>query len=318
MENRVPSRLAGQKLSVSEYCRNLEHIARNGIVGVSFTGGEPTLNSDLPTIVAHARSVFERVELTSNGFRLRSLLPRLAPNLHLLKISLDTTDAVLNSAITRGPVETIAEAGGCIEDACRLGLTVGINAVVMRSTLTEIAGLLRLCREINSRGYPGKAYVSLLDFYYSAEKRVEWERDFVPISGLADVFEKRFGTRRAQQRFGCTFYWFDAEGVEVRFKESLGATHRAAKCNGCAHYCQEGIYGLKHSVEGWITSCPNGEEHLGAHLAPGISDAEADAHLAPLVRDIREARPDPGSFAQLLETHNLKPDLTFSFPDNVL
>lgn len=309
MENRVPIALAGQILSTAHYCENLAHLARNGIRGVSFTGGEPTLNRDLPSIVEHAREVFERVELTSNGHRLMAMLPALAPFLDVLKVSLDTVDPIRNSSLTRGHLSEVGKASDCIDEACRLGLTVGINAVVMRSTLGEIEGLLTLARTINSRGYSGRVYVSLLDFYYSAEQRTLWERDFVPIGGLADVFEQRFGSRRSQERFGCTFYWFDADGVEVRFKDSMGATHRAAKCDGCRHRCQEGIFGLKHSVEGWVTSCPSGDPALGVHLPAGTPNEVADALLAPLIRDIREAQPDPMSFETLLAAHGLRPVL---------
>src|SRR5665213_43697 len=62
MENRVPDMLRGNNLTVEEYGRNLTHLARNGIRGISFTGGEPTLNPDLPEIITIARKIFERVE----------------------------------------------------------------------------------------------------------------------------------------------------------------------------------------------------------------------------------------------------------------
>ncbi|MEX1258144.1 MAG: radical SAM protein [Gemmatimonadota bacterium] len=310
MENRVPAALAGQKLTSEEYVQNLEHIARNGIRGVSITGGEPTLNRDLPRIVEAAAGIFERVELTSNGFALLRMLPSLAPSLDLLKISVDTADPYVNASITNGKVTDLQRAMDCVTEACRLGLNVGINAVVMRSTLGGLDEVMTFARRTNELGHSGQAYVSLLDFYYSPERREIWEREFVPIGHLADDFEERFGARGIQDRFGCTFFWFDAEGVEVRFKDSLGATHRAPKCRRCPHYCQEGIYGLKHSVEGWVTSCPNGEPSLGALLAPGLRPEEADALLAPLIRDIADAVSDRTSFSQMVKTHGLHPDLT--------
>jgi molybdenum cofactor biosynthesis enzyme MoaA len=308
MENRVPTFLSGQRLSVEDYCRNLDHIARNGIAGISFTGGEPTLNPDLVALVRHAATAFERVELTSNGLNLREMLPDLAKHLHLLKVSLDTTDPLLVRKLTRGSAKEFSRASNGVKQACQLGLTVGVNAVVMRSTIDGIDGLIEFCRNINANGYPGRVYLSLLDFYYSSEQRQTWEREFVPIESVARQFDARYGPRVAQERFGCTFYWFDADGVIVRFKDSLGATQRAAKCQGCKHYCQEGIYGIKHSVEGWVTSCPNGEPALGAHLAQGITDDEADALLRPLMEDIRAAAPDRASFSTMLSTHLLRPE----------
>lgn len=308
MENRVPPDLAGHYLTAEQYARNLAHIARSGVSGISFTGGEPTLNPDLRALVRSADGMFDRVELTSNGFRLPEMLPELALHLDVLKISLDTMDPALGKKITQSPHDETARAAECIIAACEMGLTVGVNVVVLRSTVPEIDPIIQFSREVNKRGYPGKVYVSLLDFYFSPERRDIWEAEFLPIEMLAQDFERRYGQRTAQQRFGCTFYWFDAKGVEVRFKDSLGATHRAKKCEGCKQYCQEGVYGLKHSVEGWVTSCPNGDPGLGVHLRPGISDVEADSLLGPLIRDIQTARPNPNSFDALIGTHALKPN----------
>lgn len=309
MENRVPDALRGRRLSLDEYCQNMGHIARNGITGISFTGGEPTLNPDLVALIRHAASTFDRVELTSNGFHLLGLLPSIAPYLNLLKISLDSTDETVNSSITRGPSGEAAKAQAAIIESCRLGLRVGVNIVVMRSALAEIEKVLAFCRAVNQLRYTGKAYVSLLDFYYSSEQRVVWEREFLSVDDLASTFETRYGPRIVQERFGCSFYWFDAHGVELRIKSSLGATHRAGKCKNCKHYCQEGIYGLKHSVEGWITTCPNGEPSYGAYLKAGLTNAEADDALYHLIQDIHNATPDRDSFATLIGTHALNPTL---------
>lgn len=314
MENRVPSHLAGQLLTTAQYIRNLEHVARNGILGISFTGGEPTLNPDLPELVKAARSMFERVELTSNGFRLAPMLPALVPNLDILKVSLDTVDPILGSRVTQSRPEDTERAMDAISEACALGMTVGINVVLMRSMISEIRGIVDFCRRLNACGLPGRAYVSLLDFYYSPERRETWEAEFIPIEFIASMFERLYRLRTPQPRFGCTFYWIDAGGVEVRFKDSLGATHRAPKCHKCQQYCQEGVYGLKHSVEGWVTTCPTGDATFGVHLAPGLTTEEADRRLDSFIQDIRLARPDQRSFATLLETHILRPSATSASP----
>lgn len=309
MENRVPDHLAGKILTVEQYCKNLDHLARNGLKGISFTGGEPTLNQNLPALIRHAKVIFDRVELTSNGFRLQEMLPAIAPHLDLLKVSLDTLDPTLGKEITNGTIKEVERAVSSIRAACKLGLKVGINVVVMRSNLAEIERILELCREINMGSNTGRTYVSLLDFYFSQERRFKWEQEFVPIAQLAERFEKRFGPRMCQRRFGCTFYWFDADGVEVRFKDSLGPTHRAEKCRLCRLYCQEGIYGLKHSVEGWITTCPTGDLGHGVYLHPALTDLEADLILVPILRDITEARPETSSFNTMIERHVLAPNL---------
>ena len=102
MENRVPENLKGRRLNVDDYISNLKHLARHGLRGVAFTGGEPTLNPDLPIIVKAASSIFERVELTTNGRFLVEMLPQLAPHLDLLKVSLDAVELQKVKSITEG------------------------------------------------------------------------------------------------------------------------------------------------------------------------------------------------------------------------
>jgi molybdenum cofactor biosynthesis enzyme MoaA len=317
MENRAPSFLRGQSLTVAEYCRNLEHLARNGLRGISFTGGEPTLNHDLPELVAYAAPRFDRVELTTNGLSLVDMLPQIAPHLSLLKVSLDAVDPVLVTDITQGTQSEAVRAITAIRAGCAAGLRVGVNVVAMRSNVHEIERIIALCRSINGEGLPGSTYVSVLDFYYSAERRIIWEHEFIPLEELEARFTARYGLPAIQARFGCRFIWFDAEGVEVRFKDSFGATQRAPKCRNCRLYCQEGIYGLKHSVEGWVTTCPTGDPDYGMYLAPGLSNDEADKRLAPLLRDIQYAAPDPESFHNMLRVHQLHPSsLSAAAADN--
>jgi molybdenum cofactor biosynthesis enzyme MoaA len=265
------------------------------------------LNPDLPLIIAAASSIFERVELTTNGRFLVEMLPALAPHLDLLKVSLDAVELQKVKAITNGTYVDSHCAVDSIRAGCEAGLRVGINVVVMRSTIDQLNRIIALCREINSQGFPGKAYVSLLDFYYSEERRSTWEKEFIPLSELTPTFLANYGPCVAQERFGCQFFWFNSDGVQIRFKDSIGATHRASKCQDCRRYCQEGIYGLKHSIEGWVTTCPTGDPDYGVHLASGLSDHDADLRLESLLRDLRGAHPDSNSFSTMLNTHDLRP-----------
>jgi molybdenum cofactor biosynthesis enzyme MoaA len=193
-------------LSVDEYCINLEHLARNGLRGISFSGGEPTLNSDLPKIVARAAELFDRVELTTNGRFLTKMIPSLTPYLDILKVSLDAVDSQLAHAINNGSMEDVERAVAAIRSGCSAGIRVGVNVVVMRSTVNQIEDIIDLCKKVNSEGLPGKVYVSLLDFYYSEERRLIWEQEFFPIVELEARFISRYGPNVVQERFGCRFF----------------------------------------------------------------------------------------------------------------
>jgi molybdenum cofactor biosynthesis enzyme MoaA len=307
MENRVPETLRGCRLNADDYISNLKHLARQGLRGVAFTGGEPTLNPDLPIIVKAASNIFERVELTTNGRFFVEMLPAIAPHLDILKVSLDAVELQKVKTITNGTSFESQRAITSIRAGCEAGLRVGINVVVMRSTVDQIDRIIDFCRMINLQGFSGEAYVSLLDFYYSEERRTTWEQEFLPLSELASAFSDKFGPCTSQERFGCQFFWFETNGVQIRFKDSIGATHRASKCRDCRRYCQEGIYGLKHSIEGWVTTCPTGDPKYGVHLQPMLSDKDVDLHLDSLLQDVRQARPDPQSFLTMLNVHALRP-----------
>ena len=305
MENRVPNYLSGATLKPKAYMRCLEHIARQGILGVSFTGGEPTLNRDLPWIVKKARQLFDRVEITTNGYRLVEILPQLAHNLDVVKVSLDTLDQERFEQLTSGGRDSFHRALTTIETAAESGIRVGINVVAMRSTIGHIPDVIDFASKLNKRLDERIVYVSVLDFYYSPSRRHFWEKNFVPMEQLVPEFRKLYGNPVIHERFGCRFCWFDGGAVDIRLKDSFAATYRAPKCTNCPHYCQEGIYGLKLSAEGWVTTCPTGDPDYGVQLFDDMTIQRADAILAPLISDIRQSDLEYGSFEKMLRLHGL-------------
>ncbi|WP_084161258.1 radical SAM protein [Nocardia sp. BMG51109] len=304
MENRVPDHLAGQRLSTDSYIRNLRSIAAAGVRGVSFTGGEPTLRLDLDRIIEEVRPHFDRVELTTNGARLDRVKDVVRQHIDLMKVSLDTVRESDLRLIT-GRSYTMDHARVAIEWALGEGVPVGINVVLMRRTLDDLRDTIGFARSMVSGVPDSRLHLSLLDFYYTPSRRQEWLADFVPTSQVLDLLRKWYGDPAVQERFGCTFYWFDADGFDIRVKDSFGATMRAPKCQGCSSYCQEGIYGIKHSVEGWITTCPSNRDDLGVHLPQEADPAEIDRLLRNVLSDVEAATPDARSFATLRATHHL-------------
>lgn len=306
MENKVPPRLRGQRLSVDAYCRNLDRLARNGIRAISFTGGEPSLNPDLPRLVRFARNHFDRVELTSNGYRLLEMMDDLCPSLTLLKISLDAVSPDLAAKISGTRASPLRAALSAVESAARAGLPVAINVVAIRSNLDEIPKLVDICREINREQGREICHLSVLDFYYSAERRDFWEHEFVHADELMARLTALYGNPHRQHRFGCGFSMFEADGVHIRLKDSVRVTRRAKMCGTCPNYCQEGVYALKHSVEGWITCCPV-NDGFGVHLSPELSERDADERISILVDTIRGSKPDYNSFERMLSENKLQP-----------
>lgn len=324
MENHVPARLRGHRLGTGPYLRALHAIAATGAandiaLGISFTGGEPTLNPDLPDIVAAARAWYQRVELTTNGRMLPHQIDRLAPHLDVIKISLDAVERDLSHRIMRGHRADHDRALGAIGLALAAGLTVGVNVVVMRRNLDQLAGIIRTVADLHASIGRGSVYVSLLDLYYTDSTRELWQQEFVALDALARTLAAELGDSVEQHRKGCVIRWFTYGDLQIRVKDSHESTFRGTRCQTCPQYCQEGFYGLKLSVEGWLTPCPSGDEHLGVHLPaglddPGLDDAGLDdielaQRIAPLMAELAATRLVNGSFATFLERHQLSPDV---------
>jgi hypothetical protein len=185
-------------------------------------------------------------------------------------------------------------------------IPLGINVVLMRRTLAELPRTIDYVRGIAENAGSAPIHLSLLDFYYTPSRSVEWTRDFVPTSRVLDTLTDLLGEPVRQDRFGCAFYWFDAGGFGIRVKDSFGATMRAAKCRGCTSFCQEGIYGIKHSVEGWVTTCPSNRADLGELLGETADPSAIGAALDRLLADVTSATPDPDSFTTMCRTHGLR------------
>jgi molybdenum cofactor biosynthesis enzyme MoaA len=306
MENHVPARLRGRRLTSSEYCANLDHIAGAGVIrGISFTGGEPTLNPDLSGLVAHARRRFDRVELTTNGRFLDRHIGQLAGNLDVVKVSLDAVDRDLSLQIMRGQRADHDRATNAIRLCLEAGLTVGVNVVAMKRNLDQLDQLVALIRDLRRRATSGSLYVSVLDLYYTDETRQLWLSDFVPVDRIAAQLRTRLGAGQVQDRGGCEITWFEDAGLQIRLKSSYGSTYRSTRCDGCPVYCQEGMYGLKHSVEGWVTPCPTGDEGFGVHFAPGLEAEQAQRLLRPWLDELRSTRRVADSFQVFLQRRGL-------------
>lgn len=304
MENHTPPELAGRVLTVEQYQRALRRIAQTGVLrGVSFTGGEPTLNPALPDLVHTAREHYDRVELTTNGKRFLQQVDRLAGVVDVVKVSLDSADRDSANGITRGQGDNFQVALNAITAAVDRGITVGINIVAMRRNSHEIPAIVDLARSFGGRG--STLYVSVLDLYYSAETRDFWQREFVPVSTLAQALRERLGPGQSQDRRGCAIDWIDDNGVRIRLKDSHEGTYRAPICTSCPIYCQEGFYGLKLSAEGWVTGCPTGRPEYGTHLDPELDDDQAAQRLAPLLGQLRAATHEPRSFDIFLRRNGL-------------
>jgi MoaA/NifB/PqqE/SkfB family radical SAM enzyme len=66
----ISDEMRRRALPTERVAREIERAAARGFKDIAFTGGEPTIRSDLPALVKHARRRgFEHVKVASNGLR---------------------------------------------------------------------------------------------------------------------------------------------------------------------------------------------------------------------------------------------------------
>jgi len=288
MENHTPACLKAPLLKTHEYVNNMKLLAQHGFKAVSFTGGEPLLNPEFPEILEECRKIFHTIEMTTNGSRLIENIEAVKKYVDVLKISIDAYDPDLCVKIAQNP--QAAKTKYIIEKCCDAGIkNIGLNFVYMKQNKDELPKLVDFAGYLK-RKYRAEIYISILDLYFSKGTRVFWNDQFVNLSDLRAkiMFQGRKINRRL--RIGCDSYNFLWDDVHINMKDSISCTHRAKICETCPEYCQEGIYSLKHSASGWISTCPSNHPGLGALLGGNIETDEAHSLIDRFVGIINEIK----------------------------
>ena len=262
MENHTPKCLEVPLLRADEYVNNMELLARHGFETISFTGGEPFLAKDFDKIIMGCRPLFKTMEITTNGSRLLANIELVKECIDVLKISIDACDCNLGVRIAKNP--EAAQTLSVIEECCKAGIkTIGFNFVYMKQNADELEKLVDFAKRLKDV-YHTNIYISVLDLYYSKDKREVWKDQFVNLELLRNDMKRRGITVNHRLRVGCDSYNCIWKGVVVNMKDSVSSTHRNTMCEKCSEYCQEGIYSLKHSASGWISACPSNNPALGS------------------------------------------------------
>lgn len=132
--------------STEEVVAELESAAARGFQVVTFTGGEPTLRKDLPTLVRHARKVGLAVGLQTNA-RVLSYPPvrRALAGLDVrFVVALHGPDAAIHDGVTRAD-GSFEQTKSALEALTEAGEKVTGKVVISRNnfeTLSGIAGVL--------------------------------------------------------------------------------------------------------------------------------------------------------------------------------
>lgn len=136
------------ELELDEILRVLEEAWELGCRFLYLSGGEPTLHPDRLEILAAARRFGYEISMTTNGSRLTEELPRLAPLLDALTVSIDRLG--IEQDRLRGIPGLFASAVDGLLLASKLGLSSRINMNLYEANLGEVRGMAELARSVGA------------------------------------------------------------------------------------------------------------------------------------------------------------------------
>jgi cyclic pyranopterin phosphate synthase len=175
-------------LSFEEIARVARVGAGLGLTKVRLTGGEPTVRSELPTLVAMLAAIegIGEIAMTTNAARLDELAgPLKRAGLARVNISLDTLDAARAAEIARRDVLPAVMRG--IDAALAAGLgPLKFNAVVMRGVNDdELPDLVDFARE---RG----AQMRFIEYMPMGDARFDGHSRTVTAGEMLQTLRRRF------------------------------------------------------------------------------------------------------------------------------
>jgi radical SAM protein with 4Fe4S-binding SPASM domain len=144
---------SSEEMSVRQIKKVLRKIFRQAKVpSVSFTGGEPTLVSGLPKLIAYAKSLGMRVNLITNGTTMSPQMARTlaAAGLDSAQVSLEGVTAETHESVVqhKGAFDKSVAAVSFLNDA---GILTHTNTTINRLNLEECNAFPRFVKEVLGR-----------------------------------------------------------------------------------------------------------------------------------------------------------------------
>lgn len=136
------------ELELHEILRVLDEARALGCRFLYLSGGEPTLHPHRIEILAAARGLGYESSMTTNGSRLAEELPRLAPLLGAVTVSLDRLGEEQDRL--RGIPGLFAQAVDGLLTASKLGVPARINMSLFGENVGEVRGMAELARSVGA------------------------------------------------------------------------------------------------------------------------------------------------------------------------
>lgn len=237
--------------------KDFEYIAkffRTTLSSVSFTGGEPTLVSNLPEIIKIFKDNGYKTSITTNGFLLDKKLQQKLSNVGLDKInvsvpSLDEKEydrmygvkGKLPSVIRN--LESLSET---FKDKCKINYMALLN----RNTPSQLVPMSNLSGKL---GIP-VSFLTVLDNEtdFMSSYVLSYLRDHIGIKS-SEVKDGKFGTKTIYTLHNGAKWEFD-DFREEQYREKAFDNEECKNCEN-RKQCVEGPYALRISADGTIRKC---------------------------------------------------------------
>ncbi|MFA5747771.1 MAG: radical SAM protein [Candidatus Absconditabacterales bacterium] len=298
-ENYTPKKFIKYNNSLEDFKNILINLLSNvKFKAVSITGGEPILNKDIAEILETIYQFNTNIELNTNGVLInKKIRNKIEPFVRNIKLSMDSTNIDIFNTLTgtkdKRALEKIKKTIDIIKTSNK---NITINTVVSKINEYDIENILDFIIK-------NKLDLSLLDLYGTDQTKKFWLENFIPVEKVWPMLKSKFNVIEREDLFGCTFYRYSNLGLPstVRTKSSLAGTRRINKCKSCNDYCQEGIYAIKLSREGWMTTCPNNKISDGCLILPEDKNEKLIEKINPIIKDITNSQYNKNTFEKFLE-----------------
>lgn len=296
MENYCPHELKQDIPNIEVFKGYLKKVLdKYSFSKVVITGGEPLLSEALSDVLKYVKSYDEMIELDTNGSLFNSVIwCDIRRYVDAVKVSLDTLNQekydFLTNNFKRDALDNVLKlCDACVKD----NIPLTLNTVYTKTNKDDVLDIIKYATEKSIN-------VSLLDLYYTKETEKFWKDNFISVKECIDKLSDNYNVVEQDDFFGCKFYEiYYSNKNYIRFKLSEQKTMRDALCNTCDSYCQEGIFALRISHQGWVTSCQLNEGN-------GVWLGNSDVLIDTVVHRIQNAKIDIKSFEKMCDKHGLE------------
>lgn len=236
--------------------RVLTYLSEARFQVVKFTGGEPTLRKDIIDVVDFSSKLFPETRIITNGWNLSKIASNLKlAGLNIIEISLDAAEPASFARMTQTSTAMYTAVRAGIEECIGLGFPIQLNMVVTRQNFDQVVPMLRLI------GTFGNVTLKLLELvYYEYPGYQFWKDNFVSMDEVIPIVQRNSkGVDWAYPpgNIGSPMPSFALDNnTKVLVKDGVVGTTYAAICNGCSVFpCQDGLYGLTLTTDGYLKMC---------------------------------------------------------------